>query len=192
MHGRAPLRIRHERPVILIEAWRILDPVGACIEHEAPVVRVERERAPRYGVQRVAHAEKTAGGQHRVGDPAAAYVEHDVGDFADVLAVRRHHLVSVERGCRHDVWSGTVTHADSNNICALRAGGCRDLGIERSHDVLLEKAYKGARNDYACCLRDGVRERILPVAAAAGRACYAAGGWLAAGSTLSRVVSLLA
>src|SRR5579862_6752233 len=72
-----PRGIRHRRPVILVEAWRILDALLAHIEHESLLFRVERQCRPWDREQLTAHAKETAVRQDRIRDAAGLDVDHD-------------------------------------------------------------------------------------------------------------------
>src|SRR4030095_15784476 len=91
-----PARIGHRWPLLLVEARRSLQPLLGNIQNKALSIRIEDACAPGHRKQLVAHSEEAPKRQHRVGDLAAAHVQHDLLDMAEIVAGRVHDRIAVE------------------------------------------------------------------------------------------------
>ena len=80
-----PRLVCHIGPVVLIESRCIFEAVLLHVQHEAFILRVERQRVPRRCEKLFAHTEEASEGQHCVTHFAAAHVQHDFLDVTQIL-----------------------------------------------------------------------------------------------------------
>src|SRR5665647_750151 len=60
MDALRPRRVGHIRPTVLVESWCAFQALLVDVECEAFVLRIKRQRAPRYGEQLLAHSKEAA------------------------------------------------------------------------------------------------------------------------------------
>src|SRR5690606_14645133 len=80
-----PRYIGHAWPVVLVEPFGVLHSLLVDVQQKSLALCVQRQGAPRYGEQFVAHSQETATRQHRIGDASARNVQHDVLNRAKLL-----------------------------------------------------------------------------------------------------------
>src|SRR5918993_3304407 len=98
-----PTRIGHRRPMLLVEAGCVSQPLLVDVEYEAMVVGIHRECMPRNGEVLLADAEKSADRHYRIRDAPRTHVEHDLLDLADVFTLCIDDRFAFERARGHDL-----------------------------------------------------------------------------------------